>query len=602
LATTKRDIDKGEDSGPSETRGKPAGNYYFLVIAIDTYQFGYSNQLERTKSKVANLNNPVRDASRIVDVLTGEYTFNPSDKNEGVAVTDLRKTDTQYANEKIPIPVYKDDDYRRTCLYNGEATAQEVIDMIGKISGKIGKEDALLIYFAGHGVRVKDDNEYYLLCADSDPTRSITWLNVNRLYSAFNNYSNQNRCRDLLMVIDACFSGASTFGFSNAKDMNVSRLVWSSTLKDQLADDGPPEHGSGFANAFESYLRENSSPFLKVRNIPDQLQSKFDASPEKLDDQETFWGFLPGEYGDGFFVFERREKGKPKPKDLKDSFIDYLNFDAHRYSLTRRYKDARNCLNIITTHGYSYDIQKVASKITFRWLKKAADMKFEPEVCFRLDRLTLDNNPDDLWSILYRQLKEQNDTLLNTKESIHNYLFDRLLPEEDQYYGKKHAIMWFYFSRGGEENAKRIRTFCDEFSTLFLSKWERLAEENKKNLGKMFILFLDERKGVNPLKYEDFEELQNIKKINLITTDSFENITSNDVKIWQQKAAEENKSTKIQNLTDFNNVMKMMSKDCRDFECTYEEFIEKLCIYCEYTNTEKELLIEYLFDFKTSLI
>ncbi|HEX2533225.1 MAG TPA: caspase family protein [Chitinophagaceae bacterium] len=578
-----------DEAGASETTHRKVEHYYLLVIAVDDY-----------KGNFATLDNPVRDAGRVAQVLTQEYRFAPAEADRDQPVPTLQELDPAYSQHTEPIPAFADPGLRRTCLYNGAALKQNIIDKIEAIRKVIGKDDALLIYFAGHGIRGSND-EYYLICQDSLPKQRTTWLNITEITSEFKYTSPGGRCRDLLVVLDACFAGASTLGLGDRMPDYFSRYVLSSTLVNQTADDGPRGRGSAFADAFFHYLSENTAPYINFKDIPAPLESKFDASPLRADhSQQLFFGALPGKNGTGAFVFERLEKDKPKPADLKESFVEYLDFEEHRGTLSNLYRASTNYLNIITTHSYSYDVQKLASKITFRWLKAMGELSFTPKYCFMLEDLNIGTCTEDLWSILYRQIKEKGDTLQHTKESIHDYLFGKLVPGGEEYYGQCHVILWFYFSIGAEENFSRIDSFCAEFSLLFLKKLQGFSEEARERLGKMFLLILDEREEAKGFKPEDFKTLSAKEQINLIPINPYRKINNNHVKAWVKKAAQENLSQKIQSLSDWNRVLQMMNRTgCKEFTCKYEEFVTNLSAYCGYTKTEQDELYKELFDFKT---
>lgn len=545
----------------------PVKNYYLLMIAIDNYQPGYPG-----------LSNPVRDANNVLDILTTEYKFKQPDIPDNA-------------------------NFYTKCLFDAKATKSEIIKAIENIYDRIGENDALLIYFAGHGIFWKSNKQYYLVCADSIPGDRGTHLYIDEIYSQFKDYTADKKCRDLLLILDSCYSGSASLGTSESLKGNFSRTVLMSSLPEQTASDGPVGRGSAFANAFISFLNENSRPYLFFNAIPAQLESKFEISGEKVSDkQKLFFRFMPGKYGEGYFVFEKEEKNKPNPEDLQDSLIDKLDFGEHRAALENFYKKGRNNLNIITTQGYSFNVQKVLSKIVFRFM--ATRIPFQPEYCMMLDPVKIDKMPsNDVWEVLYNQVKLNNGGITPDKASLHDWFFQKLMPGDDLYNEKRHVILWIYFSLGGKENFERIQTFCDEFSTLFLDKLSKLSEDEKKKLGKMFILFSDERESDESFPRERFDKVTKKDNFNLITTASVKPINNIHVERWVEAIAATNQSTKIQELKDPKVVMKIMGKpDCDEFECKYEEFVQNLSAHCNYSDEEKIKLAEYLFDFKKYLI
>ncbi len=63
--------------------------------------------------------------------------------------------------------------------------------------------DAVVFYFAGHGL-VENRDRHYLLCSNSDPFDAGTALATEDLVRIFV----RNGVRNLLMILDVCYAGA----------------------------------------------------------------------------------------------------------------------------------------------------------------------------------------------------------------------------------------------------------------------------------------------------------------------------------------------------------------------------------------------------------
>ncbi len=560
--------------------------YYLLAIAIDDY----GDEFKR-------LGNPVRDVNRIVKLLVEEYKF------AKVGSTDLRKTSLAYDRHEEEIPVYSDDqNYLTNCLYNEKATTDAIIKAVEEIDKRIGPDDALVVFFSGHGVRGSND-KYYLLCADSVQGNRGSWLNISEIYSQFDNYLSKPKCRDFLLVLDACYSGLSTLGQSNRVKGDFSRFLLTSTSDEHVAADGITGRGSGFANAFLYYLDQNTAPEFEFRDST--IKSRFESSRGKGDEsQKIQYVEIPGTHGQRSFVFERTEKEKPRVKDLKESFIEHLDFDEYRSTMKQYYKKGLNNLNIIVTQGYSFHVQTVGWKVVFRWLSKPAQgvSLEQPELSFTPTPVKIVKD-GDIWELLYDQIKKDAEGPMKDKVAIHDWLFDKLLSGDERYAGKRHVILWIYFSLGAQQNFDRIQTFCEEFSSFFLDKMKTLSEEDKKDIGKMFIFFSDERDNAEKYSRDKFTGVSRKNEFNLITTSTVDPISSNHISEWVDQITVTNQTKLIQALKDPDKVKKMVGKDqCEDYDCMYEDFISHVSSYCLYSDTEKTLLNEYLFDFKKSLI
>ncbi|OQP51895.1 caspase family protein [Niastella populi] len=564
----------------------PLRKYYLLAIAIDNYGNGFDR-----------LANPVTDANRIVKLLVEDYNFNKT------ANTDLRTTNPSYDRHEEVIPVYTDtQDYLTNCLYNEAATKTAIIETVEHIYEKIGPDDALLIYFAGHGVKGSND-QYYLVCADSQNKRG-TWLNIHEIYSQFDKYPDKRKCRDLLLVLDACYSGLSALGTATSVSGDFSRFLLTSTSDQQVADDGISGRGSGFANAFHQYLEENTNPYLAFAEGP--IRAKFELSMNKGDEtQKIRYVQIPGVYGQRAFIFERKEKDKPKIEDLKESFIEHLDFEDYRSIMGKDYKNALNSLNIIITQGYSLNVQKVGWKVLFRWLSRPGrGLNFDrPELHLMLDPIKIETTEGDIWKTLYNQIKRDTDGPPIDKSIIHDWYFEKLMSGDERYAGKRHVILWIYFTVGGKEKFDRIQEFCEEFSALFLHKVKQLSEEEKKALGKMFIFFSDERDNSEAYLRDRFTKVTNKDKFNLIATPIVDPISSNHISDWVDQVTRLNQTKLIQALKDPRVVKTMVERpECEDFDCHYEDFIRYVCAHCRYSETERTQLNQYLFDFTKSII
>ena len=78
-----------------------------LVIGIDEYQ------------SISPLQNAVRDAKAVADILLSKYSF----------------------DHELTIE-----------LYNEKATHEDIIGALDLLADKVNEEDNLLIYYAGHGL------------------------------------------------------------------------------------------------------------------------------------------------------------------------------------------------------------------------------------------------------------------------------------------------------------------------------------------------------------------------------------------------------------------------------------------------------------------
>ncbi len=105
--------------------------------------------------------------------------------------------------------------YDVTTLIDADASRARLTELLTKeLPARVGVDDRVLFYFAGHGV-ARDSDEGpngYLLPADARRGDESTYLNMPLVHDALLGLS----CRHMLVVLDSCFSGA--FRWSGTRD------------------------------------------------------------------------------------------------------------------------------------------------------------------------------------------------------------------------------------------------------------------------------------------------------------------------------------------------------------------------------------------------
>jgi hypothetical protein len=133
--------------------------YYALIIGVDNYM----------DPAILSLDNAVRDAERLKEVLVSNYTF---DKENIQFLKDPRREDIIYA--------------------------------LDNLSRSVTPNDNLLIYYAGHGNFDKQANIGYWLPANARKISSADWFNNSLLVDHLKKINSKHT----LLISDACFSGS----------------------------------------------------------------------------------------------------------------------------------------------------------------------------------------------------------------------------------------------------------------------------------------------------------------------------------------------------------------------------------------------------------
>jgi very-short-patch-repair endonuclease len=154
-------------------------------------------------------------------------------------------------------------------LLDEAATYAALHSLVTEDLSRLGKDDSLVLFFAGHGhtdTRDYSDGEIlrrgYILPCDAVRGRSGTWLNVETWLTEIV----QLRPRHILVILDACHSGVALTSIIRTRDGDMpssepleslrarqSRRIITSALGDQRAMDSGPRLGHSL---FTGYLIE----------------------------------------------------------------------------------------------------------------------------------------------------------------------------------------------------------------------------------------------------------------------------------------------------------------------------------------------------------
>ncbi len=227
--------------------------HYALLIGVNQYE----------DSRVEDLAHPLEDALGLQEVLEDFYGY--------------EKENT-------------------TLLSN--PTEAEIIKALGKMKAKVGPNDDLLIFYAGHGDW--DGSVGYWWPSDADKDNVASWLSNTEL----RDYINQIKSKHTLVIADACFSGSlvlrKVIGDYTYKMYEVPsrKAITSGALK------GVPDR-SLFSEKLIKYLKGNKAQELPALELYQYVQREVVNNAEI--DQIPQYGIIPGVGDDGGqFVFFRK--------------------------------------------------------------------------------------------------------------------------------------------------------------------------------------------------------------------------------------------------------------------------------------------------------
>ncbi len=133
--------------------------YYAMIIGIDKYK----------DSGLPDLENPIRDAEKLYQVLVTKYLF-----------------------EKENIKLLKN------------ATRADIITGLDELYQEVTPDDNLLIFYAGHGWWDEETDNGYWLPSDAERGVKTNWVRN----SAVVDYLKEINSRHTLLITDACFGGS----------------------------------------------------------------------------------------------------------------------------------------------------------------------------------------------------------------------------------------------------------------------------------------------------------------------------------------------------------------------------------------------------------
>jgi hypothetical protein len=142
----------------------------------------------------------------------------------------------------------------------------EIETAIMQLVNKVGPNDSVLIYFAGHGAI--DGGNTYWLPSDADPKKQTTWVST----SWISEMIHKTKARHVLVVVDSCYAGAMVRSSSvqpvangAAAEPNLIRLLARLPSRTVLTSGGNepvlssgPGGNSIFARQFIDMLDQNS--------------------------------------------------------------------------------------------------------------------------------------------------------------------------------------------------------------------------------------------------------------------------------------------------------------------------------------------------------
>ncbi len=178
--------------------------------------------------------------------------------------TNLRNLKTAVADATAVAKTLKDDYGFETRLLTN-ATRAEILGVLNELRARLGDNDNLLIYYAGHGVMDWEADVGYWLPVDAAKSDDVQWLANDRLTRILK----AMQAKHVMIVADSCYSGSLVRATKARTKIAGDRMAWLDRMNrkrgrtvmtsgglEPVLDDGGQGH-SVFAKAFLDALREN---------------------------------------------------------------------------------------------------------------------------------------------------------------------------------------------------------------------------------------------------------------------------------------------------------------------------------------------------------
>jgi len=189
------------------------------------------------------------------------------------------------------------------------------------------KEDMVLLYFSGHGVKDKD-GRLYLATTDSD----LDLLRSSAVATQFiNDLMQESRSRRQLLILDCCYSGAFARGFTSKSDKEIDRsefegegrIVLAASNAVQYSFEGSRVKGHATTSVFTRALVEGLKSGAADLNHDGQISvdELYAYARARLLEQEAPQSPRKWEFdfsGDFVIAQNPRARGVALPRQLKD--------------------------------------------------------------------------------------------------------------------------------------------------------------------------------------------------------------------------------------------------------------------------------------------
>jgi hypothetical protein len=280
--------------------------------------FNFNENLESTKTEIAKLKK-IKDnndfAFRSTPRISPEIILNPTGKYYALLIGNSNYA--HWSSLKSPIndvnqigKILKNDYNFSKVITVRDSNRENIFSALENINSITTDKDYVLIYYSGHGSKVKTSvkTEAYWIPVDGKKKFDSNWVNIKDV----ENYLQDNQAYHMAVMVDSCFFPNLTKGGSkNEVDVNKnlysklfnkkSRVILAAGLNEEVADTVGTNSISVFAKTFINALKNNTS-IIPLRNIANDIINAH-VSMDQTPDRRTYknWG-----HNGGSFMFVKK--------------------------------------------------------------------------------------------------------------------------------------------------------------------------------------------------------------------------------------------------------------------------------------------------------
>jgi tetratricopeptide (TPR) repeat protein len=299
-----------------------------------------------------------QDAGKRIALIIGNDTYSISPLKN--AVNDAHAMDK----------ALKTSGFQTTLVENAKKADMDRV--IGEFLDKIGPDDTVLFFYAGHGVQI--ENENFLVPVDFSPgaTISAAKFACMSLAQVFDELK-RKRARKNIVILDACRSNPVTSKYSLAgglakpQDAPRETFIAFSTSPGQTAADNPNGHNSWFTEALTEFVAQPALT-IEINDLFTRVKKRvFDAT----ENRQTPW--TTSNMTSAFYF---HAPSGDMSSDL--SVLEKWLGDAHTREQNQQWTEARELVDRVLQRKPGGAMEAVAKKkLAYLTARRDAQAKFD---------------------------------------------------------------------------------------------------------------------------------------------------------------------------------------------------------------------------------